>query len=337
MTGRDIIVIGASAGGVEALSTLVAGFPTDLPAAVFVVVHFPAGSNSALPAILSRRGRLPAEHPQDGDEILPGRIYVAPPDRHLLVKPGCLRLVRGPRENGSRPAVDPLFRTAARAYGRRVIGVVLTGNLDDGTSGLMSIRGAGGIGVVQDPEEALYAGMPDSAIRIAGAEHVLALAEIGPMLARLAREPVTHEEGEGEVPERTKVEVDIAEMDVEALMDDDRPGTPSGFGCPECHGALWDVTESDLPRFRCRVGHGYTGEALLEAQGSALDTAIWTAFRALKERAALARRMASRMEARGQPELMRRYREQEAEAEGKAMLIRSVLLRGAEEEREASD
>src|SRR4051812_13953252 len=160
MAKKDIIVIGASAGGVEALSRLVHSLPADLPAAVFVTVHFPRTSQSVLPRILSRAGSLPAVHPKDGEPIRRGTIYVAPPDQHLLLVNGAVRLVRGPTENGNRPAIDPMFRSAAVAYGDRVIGVVLSGNLDDGTAGLMSITRRGGVGVAQDPEDALFSSMP---------------------------------------------------------------------------------------------------------------------------------------------------------------------------------
>jgi len=173
MLGHDIIVVGASAGGVDALTQLVRGLPADLPAAVFVVVHVPAHGPSVLPRILSRSGPLPATHPQDGQAIRTGRIYVAPPDYHLLVKNGYVRLTRGPRENKHRPSVDSLFRTAARTYGPRVVGVVLSGVLDDGTAGLAAIKLAGGIAAVQHPDDALYPGMPQSALNNVAVDHAL--------------------------------------------------------------------------------------------------------------------------------------------------------------------
>jgi two-component system chemotaxis response regulator CheB len=161
MAGRDIIVVGASAGGVEALAQIARGLPAGLPASVFVVCHFPPGGRSVLPDILSRAGPLLAGHPADGDPFYPGQVYVAPPDRHLVLDPGNrVRLTRAARENHHRPAVDPLFRSAARHYGRRVVGVILTGALYDGTAGLIAVRAAGGVGVVQDPRDALVAAMP---------------------------------------------------------------------------------------------------------------------------------------------------------------------------------
>jgi two-component system, chemotaxis family, protein-glutamate methylesterase/glutaminase len=187
-TGRYLIVVGASAGGVQALCELVAGLPPDLPAAVLVVLHVAPHGHSALPAILARSGRLPACHPADGEAIRPGRIYVAPPDLHLMVEDGHLQLSRQASENGHRPAVDILFRTAARAYGPRVVGVVLTGNLDDGTAGLATIKRCGGRAVVQDPREADYPGMPESAIANVAVDHVLPLGEMAAVLQQLVHE-----------------------------------------------------------------------------------------------------------------------------------------------------
>src|SRR5579859_637557 len=195
MPGRDIVVVGASAGGVEALMHLVHGLPAGFTAAVFVALHFPANSTSMLPAILERHGPLPAAHAVDGRPIRPGRIYIAPPDFHLLVKRGHVTVVRGPRENGARPAVDPLFRSAARAYGRRVVGVVLSGSLDDGTAGLLAIVQRGGRAIAQDPREALHEGMPRSALENVPGTLPLPVAEIASTLVRLAEEPLS-EEGE---------------------------------------------------------------------------------------------------------------------------------------------
>jgi two-component system chemotaxis response regulator CheB len=326
---RDIVVIGASAGGVEAVSSLIEALPRDLAAAVFVVVHFPPHTTSVLPRIITRRGGMTAMHPEDGTPIELGCVYVAPPDRHLTVEKGHVRLVRGPRENGARPAVDPLFRSAARAYGARVIGIVLTGNLDDGTSGLMAVKSAGGLAVVQDPDDALYAGMPTSALRHVRADHVAPLAEIPSILVSRVGEPA-EQKGPGPVARHQNHEVDIAEMDREAL-EGARAGVPSGYACPECHGALWEVDEGGLLRFRCRVGHAYSIENLLAAQGSSMDAALWAAYRALEERAALTARMGARMDERGQSDLARRYAEQTQETLQRAELIRRVLLMGSQE------
>jgi two-component system chemotaxis response regulator CheB len=191
MPGHDIIVVGASAGGVEALSSLVADLPPDLAASVFVVLHVPPMGISVLPDILRRRSPLPVHHPEDGDPIVPGRIYVAPPDHHLLVSPSTVRLGRGPKEHGLRPAVDTLFRSAAAAYGSRVVGVVLSGTLDDGAAGLQAIKGRGGLAVVQDPVDALYPGMPKNALALDRPDLLLPIAEIGGALVTLVGLPAT--------------------------------------------------------------------------------------------------------------------------------------------------
>ncbi|HSU14813.1 chemotaxis protein CheB [Longimicrobium sp.] len=327
MDQRDIIVIGASAGGVEALRELAAGLPADFPAAIFAVIHFPPYGTSFLPEILTRSGALPARHPKDGDAVTPGTICVAPPDRHLLLEPGVVQLSPGPRENGHRPAADPLFRTAARAYGRRVIGVVLTGNLDDGTAGLAAVARRGGVTVVQDPADAAHPGMPSSALANVRVDHAVPLAEMAALLQRLVAEPVPAPREE-RVGDELDFEADIAEMEPYALHADIRPGRPSGFSCPECHGVLWEIQDGELVRFRCRVGHAFGPETLLAEQTQEVETALWTAFQALKERAAFARKMAKKMESRGNEFSRRRFMDQAAEADQRASVIREVLRGG---------
>ncbi len=324
--GHDIIVVGASAGGVEALADLAGRLPADLPAAVFVVLHVPAYGTSVLPGILSRRGPLPAVHPTDGEQVQRGRIYVAPPDHHLLVEDGRVRLTRGPHENGHRPAVDALFRSAARAYGPRVIGVVLTGTLDDGTAGLQAVKRRGGLAVVQDPEDALFASMPRCAIEGVAVDHIAPLAGIGPTLVRLARQPAQAESKAPVTPE-LKEEVKVAEFDIKAL-ETRREGKPSSYACPDCHGVLWEVEEDELLRFRCRVGHAFSPESLLASQSDALEDALWTALRALEESAALADRLSERADARGHGLAAGRFGQQAKDARERAAIIRQALLGG---------
>ncbi|HEX2189237.1 MAG TPA: chemotaxis protein CheB [Longimicrobiaceae bacterium] len=328
MPGHDIVVIGASAGGVEALSALFSLIPPDTPACFFVVLHVPDRGTSALPGILSRRSRFAVVHARDGDPVEPGRVYVAPPGSHLLVKRGRVRLVRGPRENGARPAVDPLFRTAAAAYGRRVVGVVLSGTLDDGTAGLQAVKRRGGTAVAQDPEEAMYGGMPRSAAENVAVDHVLPLAGIAALLERLAATEVQEEPGGGDVPQEMQREIDSVEMDPREMSGNDHPGTPSGYTCPECHGGLWELRDGELVRFRCRVGHAFSVETLLSEQSTAMEAALWTALMALEERASLSRGMAERMDRRGHPRLSERYRREAEETESRALVIRRVLLDG---------
>lgn len=326
MPGRDIIVIGASAGGVEALRQLVSGFPADFPASVFIVLHVSPYHTSMLPSILMRVGRLPALHPEGDEKIKTGQIYIAPPDHHLLLYRERIHISHGPSENGHRPAVDPLFRSAAQVYGKRVIGVVLSGALDDGTAGLIAVKQRGGITIVQDPEEALYPGMPQSAIENAPVDHVLRVPQIADLLSRLIAEEV--EGGETPMPDEMEIEAEIADFDKDALQSDQRPGTPSGFTCPECHGALWEIQDGDLIRFRCRVGHAYSADSLLAEQSEALEGAMWTAYRALKESAALAHRLATRARARGHTLASERFQLQQEDALRRADIIRRVLLRG---------
>jgi two-component system chemotaxis response regulator CheB len=216
MPGHDVIVIGASAGGVEALVTLAGSLPADLPAAIFLVLHIPAQSPSLLPDILNRAGPLRASHPADGEAIQYKHIYVAPPNQHLLVEEGIVRLIRGPKENRHRPAIDPLFRSAARTYGTRVVGVILTGSLDDGTVGLLAIKRRGGVVVVQDPHDALFSSMSLSAITHVEVDHVLPLSAIGPMLAQLAYQQAAIE-GSYPVPKDMEMETKLAAMDMSAM------------------------------------------------------------------------------------------------------------------------
>lgn len=330
MPGHDRIVVGASAGGVEALRTLVGALPADLPAAVFVVLHLPAQSPSMLPGILTRSGPLPAVHPADGDAIEPGRIYVAPPDCHLLIERDHVRVVRGPKENRHRPAVDPLFRTAARAYGPRVIGVILTGSLDDGTAGLLAIKQRGGLAVVQHPEDALYSGMPRSALEVVAVDHVLPLDGMGAMLDRLARAPAPREDAYP-VPAYMELEAKVAEMEAGTVHPDEIPGTPSVFTCPECHGTLWELQEGNLVRYRCRVGHAFSSESMMAEQSVMLEDALWAALRALEENASFARRLAAQATARHHHRVAARFVERATEQERQAAVLRDILQRNTAE------
>lgn len=286
MAKRDVIVIGASAGGVKALLQLFSAFPPNLDAAVFVVLHMGRTAEAALAGILGRRTTLHVHNAQDGEPVRAGQVYVARPDHHLLVKDGFVRLTRGPQENGHRPAVDPLFRSAARTYGARVIAVVLSGALDDGTSGLTAVKMRGGLTVVQDPATASYPSMPSSALAHVKVDHIASPADMGPLLARLATEEVP--EAVRPVPPADDAEANVAFFDPEDAREAREQGAPSAFSCPDCHGVLWQIEEGQLERYRCRTGHAYTEESLVAAQNDALEEALWAAYRALRERAALA-------------------------------------------------
>lgn len=327
MSGHDIIVIGASAGGIEALNRLLGTLPGSLPASLFVVLHIPAQATSSLPAILSRAGPLPAFHALDGAKIQPGQIYVAPPDHHLLIEAdGTMRVSRGPKENRHRPAVDPLFRSAALAYGRRVIGVILSGSLDDGTAGLLAIKRQGGTAIVQEPKEALYPSMPLSALHNVEVDYCLPLAEIGSTLVRLANEPLSQEEV-FPVPEDMEREHQLIKMNPAVFHSDERTGHPSPFSCPECGGVMWEVQEGDLLRFRCRVGHALSAKTMLANQSQALEEALWTALKTLEESAELMNRLAEQARQLQQSWLETRYHDRAAASLAKAETIRQVLLK----------
>ncbi len=285
---RDIIVVGASAGGVESLERFVAGFPANLPAAIFVVLHVMPGGTSVLSQILQRRTRLVCAAARDGEAIERGRIYVAPPDHHLLVRDGHVELTRGARENGHRPAVDALFRSAARAYGRRVIGVVLSGALDDGTAGLGLVVECGGCGLVQDPEEALYPSMPGSALANVPGTEALPVSDMAARICEIMDQPVP-----GSVP--TPGAPGMSRTAAGTGRPADTPdGAISDLTCPECGGTLWETEENGITRYRCHVGHVYSVDALEVSQSDALEGALWGALRNLEERARLFRRLSAR-------------------------------------------
>lgn len=310
---RDIIVIGGSYGAFDTLVRLVQRLPRDLPASLFVTLHVPSDARSYLAAILTEAGSLPAHVPNGAEKIEPGMIYVAPPDCHMLIDDGMVKLSHGPRENRHRPAIDPMFRSAARAYGARVIGVVLSGTLDDGSSGLMAIKMRGGLAVVQDPRDAIAAEMPQRAIRYVDPHYVVPAADIGPLLAKLSRQPVS-------TPE-SAMPSDRGDAPFESEVDDHKPGKPSAFACPECHGVLWEVKEGELLRFRCRVGHAYTAAALNEELSESSEAALWAALRVLEEKAALLKRMAG---SNGEGTAAR-YKDQAQGYEKHAETVRNML------------
>lgn len=284
MAKKDIVVIGASAGGMGALEKLVSNLPADLPAAVFVVWHLSPGVKSVLPAVLSKAGPLPAAHPNDGDPIRPGRIYVAPNDHHLLIERGYMRVTKGPKENRFRPAVDPLFRSAAYMYSTRAVGVVLSGALDDGTAGLWAIKLRGGTAVVQDPADAMHRSMPLNALDNVDVDYQVPIADMGALLARIAREDAAPEPlTAAEEREKMEAEVKIArEVDsrVENIL---RFGQLSPFTCPECHGVLAMFREGNILRFRCHTGHALSSATLLESNTEQVEQRLMDAMRALDE------------------------------------------------------
>lgn len=339
----DLVVIGASAGGVEALKKLVSALPEDLPASVLVVLHVPPYGGSVLPAILDRAGRLPSRHAASGDITVAGQILVAPPDHHLFVKDSQVLLTRGARENGHRPAVDVLFRSAARARGARVISVVLSGMLDDGAAGAVAIRQHGGLVLVQDPSDASYPAMPESVLAHLTPDYLASAAELGQLVDKLCRAPARDEQagrlpaqqgastepvasaGPGASSDLIDTELGMATLSEEAFDNPDRPGSAAGFSCPDCAGTLFEISAGALTRYRCRVGHAWSPESLLGEQGLQLEGALWMALRSLEEKAALAGQLAARAETRGSQLSAGRFTAQAEDATHAARLIRQLL------------
>jgi two-component system chemotaxis response regulator CheB len=304
---RDIVVVGASAGGVEALVALMRQLPEDFDAAMFVVLHLAGGVHSVLPQILARAGRLPTRHATDGDAIENGYVSIAPPGCHLELVEGAARVHSGPAEHGHRPAIDPLFRTAATVYGERVIGVVLSGTMDDGAAGARAVSSGGGIVVVQS--DALYSDMPDAARAAAAVDYDVPIDKMGSLLADL-----------------THVPLDESPPGAREGAADAQAGDEHGFGftCPDCGGALSPVDDHGLPRFRCRTGHVFSPDSLGERQSARVEEAVWSAYRMLEERAALLRRLAERMRERG-PVTSRRFDRDAERIERQVEALRALL------------
>jgi two-component system chemotaxis response regulator CheB len=313
-----VIAIGASAGGVEALKQLAAGLRDDLPYAVLVALHMASGTPSVLARILDRSGPLPAKQAVDGEHIRAGQIYVAVPDRHLLVNEHRIVVSRGPTEDGHRPAINPLMRSAAIAFGVRAVGVLLSGVLDDGVLGLAAIRARGGVTVVQDPDDALFPDMPRNAIAARIVDHEVSAGAAGRLFAKLAER--AQEEVAMEPDPAMELENQIAmgprfsdPFGAEEL------GPPSGFTCPDCNGSLMSVGSTN---YRCRVGHAWTPEALFRARDKETENALWIALRSLEEKAKLSRKHAGSV---GPGALQRRYAEIAKETEHAVEVLRNRL------------
>jgi two-component system chemotaxis response regulator CheB len=330
MPGHDIIVIGTSAGGLRALSAIFSGLPTQINAVFFVVQHLAADKPSILPEILEDVGCLPASHPTDGEKIKTGRIYIAPPDHHLLVNSGLIRVVRGPQENRFRPAIDALFRSAARTYGSRVVGVILTGYLDDGTVGLQAVKKRGGVAIVQDPNEAEYPSMAKSALRYVKVDHCIPLAEIPDLLVRLAKIPAADEESYP-VTKEIEVESNIAEQTMntkEFLENVEQIGTRTTYGCPECGGSIWQIGTEEPLRFRCHIGHSFTADIFLSEQTQNVENALWSAIRAMEEKVTFSRQMAERMKNYNLQKAATKYEDHAQSLDEEVSLIRGIILNG---------
>jgi two-component system chemotaxis response regulator CheB len=325
---RDIVVIGASAGGIAAISKILNAMPHDVEAAILIVLHTANRAQSFLPLILERAGKLPVCHPADGEVIERGRVYVAPPGFHMIIEGGIVRVVQGPRENLHRPAIDPLFRSAAASYGRRVIGIILTGMMDDGTAGLMVVSASGGKAIVQDPDTALFPGMPKSALDHVPDAQPAPLEEIPELLLQQIRSPLSAAtEQPGNALLEPAKETRIAELDMNEISNEERLGQPSPFACPDCGGVLWEIEQNGFLRFRCRVGHALTAKYLGAEQRHAVETALWEALRALEESASLYRRMAGRATESRHPLPARQFGDRATDTEANARILRDFLLR----------
>lgn len=330
MFGHDIIVIGTSAGGLKALGAILGALPSDIDATVFIVQHLAADKPSILPKILTDIGSLPASHPSDGELIQKGRIYVAMPDYHLLVNEGSMRVVRGPQENRFRPAIDALFRSAARGYGSRVVGVVLTGYLDDGTVGLQAVKKCGGVAIVQDPDEAEYPSMAKSALQYVKVDHCLRLAKIPDLLVRLSNEPASTEA----YPVTAEIEAEskIAEQQMntqEFLKTVESIGTRTTYTCPECNGSIWQIGDSEpLMRFRCHIGHSYTANVFLAEQTQNVEDSLWTAVRVMEEKVTFLRHLSEQMKNYNLTTTATKYEDNAKNMDEEVKIIRELILNG---------
>lgn len=326
MKTMNIIVIGASAGGVEALTTLVQGLPAEFSATIFIALHCDPRGPSLLPGILERAGHLPVAHAKDQEKFEPGRIYIAPPGLHMVIVEDRISLNKGAKLNYQRPAIDPLFRSAAKFHGPSVIGVILTGCLDDGTAGLMAIKRCGGLTVVQNPDDARYPEMPRSALAHVEADHVSRIDKLAGLLILLTktipvvlpREPVD---------DMLETETRIEARGTSEIRETDTLGKASTFVCPECNGTLWELRDVASLRYRCHTGHSFTEAGLIAEKDEALERALWNALRALEEKAVLNRRLSHRLklDAKAPSENLA---DQVSEAERNINSLREILLTG---------
>jgi two-component system, chemotaxis family, protein-glutamate methylesterase/glutaminase len=324
MGNRDIVVIGASAGGVEALRTIAADLTADFPAAIFVVMHSGPESPGILHDIIDRAGPLPAVSPSNKERIQPGKIYVAPPDWHLLLEPGVICLSRGPKENRFRPAIDPLFRSAARVYGPRVIGVILTGGLDDGTAGLWAVKKLGGTAIIQDPNDAVYPSMPLNASRYVSVDYEVPLKDMASLLVQLAQLPV-HEKEIHDVPEHLDIELQIAKQDPALELDVRELWEKTSYTCPECHGVLLQLSEGGRERFRCHTGHAFSADGLLATLTENIEESLWNAVRSVEESVILLRHLARHLKDKD-PKSSQEFLRKAEEAQKRSELVRKAVV-----------
>jgi two-component system, chemotaxis family, protein-glutamate methylesterase/glutaminase len=332
MAKRDLIVVGASAGGVDALTRFCSLLPENLAAAVLIILHVTPSAKSRLPHILDRASPLPVSHAKNGDQLRPGQIIVAPPNHHLYIKDNTLYLSTGPRVNGVRPAIDILFQSAAYTSGHRVIGVILSGMLGDGANGLLSIKRAGGIALVQDPKEAVFSSMPEIAIQKAPVDDVLPIDQLVEKIIRLIEQPIAIEQPElGDVQMSEVSNFENAEIREDRNQFEGNKDTSPRtlLTCPDCGGVLWESKSNGGTQYHCQIGHIYSEESLVELQGNNLENALWVAVRVLEERSLLARRLASRVREKNSKRSELQFLQTAKEADETRDIIRNVLLNGS--------
>ncbi|SDG58347.1 two-component system, chemotaxis family, response regulator CheB [Dyadobacter soli] len=325
MEKRNIIVIGASMGGFDALKKIATDLPADLDAAIFIVWHMSPYVRGVLPQALNKVCGIPAAHAFDGERITMNRIYVAPPDHHMILEDGIIRVTHGPKENRFRPAVDPLFRSAAYIYGNRVIGVILSGALDDGTAGLWTVKYLGGLALVQDPADAEVPSMPESAIRQVTTDHITPLIEIAQTLVGLASESVGEKKQVAmKEKEKTKAEIRMATEVDPVEVDITKYGQLSPYACPECHGVLTLIRDGDITRFRCHTGHAYSSGSLLSALTEKVEEDIYGTLRGLDETILLLNQLGDHFAEANHARLAAVYFQQAEHTTGRAALIRQA-------------
>jgi two-component system chemotaxis response regulator CheB len=324
---RNIIVIGASAGGFEAIRQLVAALPAALDAAIFIVWHMAPEVTGLLPQVLNQQHTLLASNAIDNEQIKFNHIYVAPPDKHLLLEKGLVRVTRGPKENRFRPAVDPLFRSAAESYGARVIGIILSGALDDGTAGLWTIKSRGGIAIVQEPAEALVSSMPESALAAVAVDYRVPIADMATLLAQLTTETVTEpSETNMEEQRKTVIETRIAAQSPALRQGVLTLGALTPYTCPDCHGVLLAIADGDIIRYRCHTGHAHSADSLLATITEQIEETLWSAIRGVEESILLLNNLGDHYADRNQPKLAALYFKKAQEAESRAEIVRQTVF-----------
>jgi two-component system chemotaxis response regulator CheB len=329
MVHRDIIVIGASAGGVEAFKEIASGFDRDFAASIFMVLHIPSDYRSILPQIISNVSRLHALHPRDGQPFNPGTIYIAPADSHLILKSGTIHLTKGPKNDRHRPSIDVLFESAAQEYGPRVIGVVLTGWGKDGSSGLLAIKKAGGLAIIQDPEDASVPEMPMNAAETVQVDYSLKLKEIPPLLKLLVQTPASQSSAKESNASSNRIEREVSKF-----ANGEERSTGTMLTCPECGGVLWELQNGEITKYVCHVGHSYNDSALVKQQSENIEQALWKSIRLFREKAALSRRLAVLAASKGRSLAEKAFREDARDADKNADRIETLLSDGISQRRE---